>query len=367
MKKILVIEDDFTLRSEIATILTFEGYDVVEAENGLLGLKLALSLLPDLILCDIMMPGMDGIHLLQELRATDSAEQIPFVFLTALAERSNLRTGMESGANDYLTKPFTRTELLSAISVHLENASHIALKHENEMKDLREIIISKIPHEMNTPLHGILGFSQVLQDEAAVISPDEIRQISKYISISGERLLNLVKRYSYFIYLYTGKDFRSKYKETEIQTEVIMTQIMSSLAMDYRRPDDIQFSIESGDIRMSETEFETVFKELVDNAFKFSLPGSKINVTSTVDKANLILVIEDSGCGISIQNLKKIGAFQQFDRNVNEQQGSGLGLAITKLIIELNGGELIIKSNVDIGTTITVRLPFAGAIALPVS
>ena len=357
MKKILVIEDDITLRSEISTILNFEGFNVLEAENGLAGLNFAVSLLPDIILCDIMMPEMDGIQVLREIRATESTRLIPFVLLTALAERSNLRQGMEMGADDYITKPFTRDELLNAVSIHLDKAAHIEQHHEKELNSLREAIISKIPHELNTPLHGILGFSQILNEEAGKMDAFEIRKIAEYITISGNRLLNLVKRYNHFINLLASQDQLQLIKPSSTPPEFLMSSIMANLATDYSRPDDIDFNFENGDILMSDEHFESVFRELIDNSFKFSESGTKIHVKSINNNDNYIIIIEDSGRGISAENIKRIGAFQQFEREIYEQQGSGLGLAISKLIIEQNGGKLHIKSEIGIGTTITISLP----------
>ena len=357
MKKILVIEDDPTLRMEITAILTLEGFEVMEADNGLLGLKLAISVLPDMILCDIMMPEMDGMEVLKELRINESTRLIPFVFLTALAERSSLRLGMETGADDYISKPFTRDELLHAIEAHLGKAFAITKKHDTEMRSLREMIISKIPHEMYTPLHGILGFSEVLREDAMNIKPEEIKKISEYITISADRLLNLVNRYNYFIYLFANNSARERVEYKAGASKQMLTEILKSAACEYKRQDDLNFSLCEGYINIPETELETMIRELIDNAFKFSAEGSKIQMKSLCNKENYTIIIEDQGRGISIENIKKIGAFQQFDRNIYEQQGSGLGLAMAKLIVDLNGGKFIIKSELGTGTTITVRLP----------
>jgi len=357
MKKILVIEDDLILRTEISTILQFEGYNVLEADNGLTGLKLAVSLLPDLILCDIMMPEMDGIQVLIEVRETKSSQLIPFVLLTALAERSNLRLGMESGANDYITKPFTRMELLNAISVQLEKAKSINDNLENELLVLREKIISKIPHEINTPLHGILGFSSILEEDSHKIKKTDIKIMAGYITQSGKRLLSMVERYNYFIKLLASKNTRGIDPKHCSTPELIISSIIASITTDYKRPEDIEFSLEDGDIIISDKEFATLLRELIDNAYKFSTPKEKIYIKSVCDEKYYSLSIQDFGRGISNKDLRRIGAFQQFDREIYEQQGTGLGLAISKLIVELNGGIFNIKSEINEGTTITIKIP----------
>lgn len=126
MIKVLVIEDDINVRSNIHQLLEESGYDVRSAENGLEGLKAVKKDLPDVIICDIMMPEKDGYQVLQEISADPETAAIPFIFLTAKAEVSDIRYGMQSGADDYLLKPFTSAELLKAIELRLNKRSLIA-------------------------------------------------------------------------------------------------------------------------------------------------------------------------------------------------------------------------------------------------
>lgn len=128
MFKILVIEDEEDLRETIGEILRAEDFHVIEAENGQIGLQLAKEEMPDLIICDIRMPKLDGYEVLYQLRENASTQTLPFIFLTALAAKQDLRLGMDLGADDYLTKPFTRQELLSAITTRL--ARHKAFENE---------------------------------------------------------------------------------------------------------------------------------------------------------------------------------------------------------------------------------------------
>jgi len=125
MKKILLIEDNDEIRENTAEILELANYKVVTAANGKLGIETALSEVPDLIVCDIMMPVLDGYGVLHALHKNDSVKNIPFIFLTAKTERSDLRKGMELGADDYITKPFSGTELLNAIEGRLKKADLI--------------------------------------------------------------------------------------------------------------------------------------------------------------------------------------------------------------------------------------------------
>jgi DNA-binding NarL/FixJ family response regulator len=120
IKKILVIEDEPEMRRNLATILRMERFDVSQAENGRVGLEMARKDLPDLILCDVMMPEMDGHGVLQALREDTKTATVPFIFLTAKGEKADQRSGMDLGADDYLTKPVAKADLLGAISARLK-------------------------------------------------------------------------------------------------------------------------------------------------------------------------------------------------------------------------------------------------------
>ncbi|WP_009630924.1 response regulator transcription factor [Synechocystis sp. PCC 7509] len=120
MMKILVIEDEVLLRANTVQILSFEDFHTIEAENGLLGVQLAQEQLPDLILCDVMMPELDGYGVLVALRQNPLTSAIPFIFTTAKASYADLHQGMELGADDFLSKPFSADELLAAISTQLK-------------------------------------------------------------------------------------------------------------------------------------------------------------------------------------------------------------------------------------------------------
>lgn len=119
MKKILVVEDEFDVRTSIRDLLEEKGYRVFSAPDGKEGIGLALELVPDLIICDIMMPGMDGFEVIKAVSENESTRAIPFIFLTARAEMGDLRQGMQRGADDYLIKPFKAADLLNAIETRL--------------------------------------------------------------------------------------------------------------------------------------------------------------------------------------------------------------------------------------------------------
>jgi DNA-binding NarL/FixJ family response regulator len=122
---VLIIEDEVQMRQNIARLLRLEGYHPVEARNGLEGVALAQSVSPGIILCDITMPGLDGFAVLERVRAIPALTTVPFIFLTARGDARDVRAGMNLGADDYLPKPFTVTDLLSAIEARLHRVRHV--------------------------------------------------------------------------------------------------------------------------------------------------------------------------------------------------------------------------------------------------
>lgn len=132
MTKILVIEDETSVRLNILELLEAEEFEVVGAENGMIGVLWALEYVPDLIVSDVMMPELDGYGVLATLREDPATATIPFIFLSAKADKADLRQGMELGADDYLTKPFTRSELLQSIIARLEKQAAVVQQHTPE-------------------------------------------------------------------------------------------------------------------------------------------------------------------------------------------------------------------------------------------
>jgi CRP-like cAMP-binding protein/CheY-like chemotaxis protein len=152
-KKILIIEDHDAIRENIVEILEMAKYTVFEADNGKTGVEMALKHIPDVILCDIMMPELDGYGVLYMLHKYTETSGIPFIFLTAKADHKDLRKGMEMGADDYLTKPFDDMELLNAIEVRLRKKAYVQLQDETKQDNLKVLV---------TKIDGLAEFTKII-------------------------------------------------------------------------------------------------------------------------------------------------------------------------------------------------------------
>lgn len=167
MKTILVIEDDSAIRNNISMILKSQGFTILQAEDGLTGVELALGASPDLIVCDIMLPEISGYEILERLRQVPDSAITPFIFLTALADRSDMRQGMNLGADDYLTKPFTSQELISAVNARLTKQQELTEPYRNEMQKAAENLRQMAYTDLLTNLPNRVRFWQKIEEYLA--------------------------------------------------------------------------------------------------------------------------------------------------------------------------------------------------------
>ncbi|MBD3880685.1 EAL domain-containing protein [Phormidium tenue FACHB-886] len=192
MTKILVIEDTVALREEILQMLELMNFEGISAATGLAGIELAQQHLPDVILCAIMMSKMNGYDVLQTLRRNPETAQIPFIFLTAKAERTDFRRGMNLGADDYLTKPFTADELIEAISARLYKQATVTIPYVAEMKRAAEQIGQMAFRDALTGLPNRILFQQRLQEALAQAGREPSQSIAVFcLSVLGYRSVNI--------------------------------------------------------------------------------------------------------------------------------------------------------------------------------
>jgi len=360
MKDILVIEDNPSIRDDIKTTLIFEGYHVLEAENGVKGVELALVKMPDLIISDIMMPELDGYGVLHSLQNHDITASIPFIFLTARAERENMRYGMELGADDYLMKPFTTEELLAAIDTRLKKQENIKKGSDEKLEELRGQIVHSLPHELRTPLTSIIGFSEFLAEDADSVGKDQLKEIGKSIFESANRLDRLIENYLTYaqielLALEPDKVLLLR-DSNPIDATGLIKNIAEQKADEYQRTADLSQKISKCHVQISEENFTKILQEILDNAFKFSESGTPVTITGNSKSGFYTIEITDHGRGLTGKQIKNIGVFMQFERKFYEQQGSGFGLTIAKKLINLHGGELTIESNPNEKTVVAFTL-----------
>jgi two-component system, sensor histidine kinase and response regulator len=361
MTRILVIEDEELIRDVIVATLEMSNLETISAENGLVGLELARQYLPDLIISDIMMPELDGYSVLLELHSHAETASIPFIFLTAKADNSAMRQGMNLGADDYLTKPFVGKDLLAAVTARLERQAANVRHYAKELEDFRGNFVHALPHELRTPLTAILGFSDVILTSESDLEMSDVLQMVGYINLAGIRLFHLIEN---FLLLAQIDLIKPAPERQELLRQSYTSQPMMvigdqarQLAGKYLRELDLTIDlVEDVAVTISEDSLKKIAEELVDNAFKFSRGGTPVRISATIAADRYVLCISDTGRGMTAQQIAKVGAYVQFERSLHEQQGIGLGLTLSKGLAELYGGTLTLESTLAEGTTAWVEL-----------
>jgi len=370
MSKILVIEDIAPLRNDMVEMLRLEGYDVRGAENGVIGLQVAQEFQPELVICDIMMPEMDGYGVLNALRADIRTRTLPFIFLTAKVERVEVRKGMGLGADDYLLKPLENDELIQAVRTRLEQRLTIEEEAAEQLTRLRESITTALPHELRTPLNTIIGFSDMLMVESSLVKPDDVYEWAGHINGAAQRLNRLVENYLTYVRIQAlARDAKRLVKiraQTTRNPRTIAEHQAIFAAQKYQRTDDLVMEYgEQAPVAIGENDLSKILDEVLDNAFKFSLPGITVKLITSTRQSDDGLLYEikviDYGRGLKPEQIRDIGAYMQFDRLIHEQQGTGMGLAVAKGLAELYMGVLELASQVGSYTDVTISLPISVA------
>ena len=356
MEKILVIEDELLILESIIEILQLEGYECLKAINGEEGVEKAKDETPDLIVCDIQMPGINGHEVLQILRDNPRTSTVPFIFLSAMVDKSDQRKGMLLGADDYLTKPFQPEDLLSSVKTRLEK--HLAITKRMEV--LRDSIALALPHELQTPLVTIMGYAEMLSDKFKASNDDEGLEFSEAIQQAGVRLNRLIKNFIFYEKLElmsTDSQSKALLKGVSEITQDLVDDTSHKVAKRFNRKDDLDVSVEKSVISIPITYFSILIEELLDNAFKFSKKGTKVTLYGNKKDENCQIIITDYGKGMTDEQLATISAYLQFERQKYEQQGMGLGLIISMKIAEVYGGKIKINSKYGEFTEVIVSLP----------
>lgn len=355
--RILVADDEPQIRTTLELMLQHFGHKVELAGDGQHALAL-LSQEPDLVLCDVNMPGTNGFAVLEALRKHPRLQETPFIFLTGLDDRQNMRHGMALGADDYLTKPFTIEELSTAIAACYHK--HASMRHRLRQfaESRRSAVSAAWSHELLTPIHGVLGFASMLEEESGTITREELQWMAKGIRKSGERQLALAKKILRHHELLRCRD-EGRADRAHARACVLATAATAAAKLAGREL-DVVVGCADAVLEPGASWLETVATELVENACKFSVPGSPVVVNGTVAGSVYRFEVRDAGRGMSAEERGSIAPFRQFNREKNEQQGLGLGLSLVHEITSLLGGSLRLSPGVGgAGLHVTVELPLA--------
>lgn len=341
MTTILVVEDDYNLSHNIVDVLENSGYDVELAANGFDGLNIALQILPDLILCDVMMPQMDGYELLEQLNKNPKTSNIPFIFLTAKVESKDLRKGMILGADDYLFKPFKIDDLLNAIETRIKKRHF----YKNELESLKYNITNKVPENLRDKLFNILGFSHIIEEEFNSLSNQEITELNNYIISAGKSLHKGIEKLIVYSNLLSNKQPKVETENNLEISEEYFTNIIFDTPFILSRTKDIKLNFSPAKLKINKCYFDILFNELIENAILTSPADSEIKIEG---------VIKDNSYSIELLNYIKDNPSFYFD---NMNKNNELGMPIVLEILSNSKGKIEIKKTTDNRNSILLSLP----------
>jgi signal transduction histidine kinase len=353
MRTILVVDDDTSVLQTYALALTQQGYDVLTAPSGAEALDCARRHLPDLVLCDINMPGMDGRAVLQEMRRDPDLGSRQFVLMTGNPRDVTPRSGMELGADDFLVKPFTLQDLSRCVAARLARASVHWRVEDRAIAGLRDTLHWVLPHEFFTPLNGILGLVDVLRNEIDQLDPEETRELLAAIEESGWKLHRSLR--NYLLLLDLGRIVDAAPAGVPLHGDALASALrtgVATAARRHQREQDVRVDTAAIGIVCAATDLAIVAEELVDNALRYSRHGTEVRIALSPAGE---LSVSDLGRGMTEEQLAQVGAFRQFDHAAREQQGLGLGLFLVRELARCCGAEVQIESEHGRGTTVNVR------------
>ncbi|MBI1857690.1 MAG: hybrid sensor histidine kinase/response regulator [Candidatus Melainabacteria bacterium] len=365
--KLLIVDDSSNNRAAISYWLGEDDYEILHAVDGPSALKIVEMFVPDIILLDYNLPGIDGIEVCQRIRAMDNLPFVPIVMMSSHAPEAQV-IALEQGADEFIIMPIQATELKSRLRamLRLKEAVSRSLELTKQNKKLQELdkiksnFISKVSHELKTPLQAILGYTDILRQGLQGELNYPQRLMTKQIKDAGEQLLSMINQLL---------DFESIEKGTlQVMAEVFdienvfdyLQQVMAPYAL--KKKIGLNFVLENKGIQLQSDRnlLQKALLNIISNSIKFSKEGGKVYITARDVLDGVIeFKVKDEGVGIAKSNIAYIfEKFWQVDDSITRNYGGiGIGLALAKKIITKLGGGINVESKPNAGSTFIIHIP----------
>jgi len=378
----ILIVDDLAENIEIlGTVLRKKKYKVAVAMNGEGAISIAKQIMPDLILLDIAMPGMDGFTVCRMMKDEPATAGIPVIFLTASADTEDVVTGFSLGAVDYVTKPFKAPELLMRIKTHLtikklqlelEQANltlekkveertkeiHEAKERAENSNRLKSEFLSQISHEIRTPLNAVITSAGLIEMEMHDKVDDFLKPLFVSLKNGAKRIIRTVD-----LILNTAQVHTNSY-DTQI-TRIDLVELLTLTSSMYKFQAwekklkfETDIPVACAYINGDSHAVTQIFEQLFDNAINYTKEGF-IKLSLREDEENFAVTVEDTGMGISPAFQKQLFSYfaQELVGYTRPYEGNGLGLALAKKFCEINNASLSVESEKNKGSKFTVVFP----------
>ena len=353
--RILVVDDQPANIQIVGSVLGKLGYEIVPASDGLTALKRIAIRPPDLILLDLLMPGMDGCEVCRHVRENPDWNDIPVIFLSAADDKDLIVRALDSGGVDYITKPFNQAELISRVRTHL--ALKNARDRLKQLAEDKDELMGILTHDLKSHLAGIEMSATVLRDQVVKLGDSRSTQLAENILHSGTQLLAFVKEFLANAAADHGLEIKPVRLNLSESAIIAMRQYQEPAR---RKRLEIQTDLPNEAFVLADpSALNQVLDNLLSNAIKFSPPGKKIFFKVRSENSHVEFQIQDQGPGFKPEDRARL--FHRYARLSARPTGgepsTGLGLSIVnKLVLAMNG-KLSCHSIHGEGTTFTVQLP----------
>ncbi|GAC1537438.1 MAG: hypothetical protein NVS2B7_07750 [Herpetosiphon sp.] len=349
--RLLVVDDNPMNVDMLCRRLEKRGFTVQGAESGQQALQLLEQQRFDLILLDIMMPGIDGLEVLRQVRQMSSEADLPVIMVTAKDASEDVVVALELGANDYVTKPIDLPIVMARVRTHLR------MKRLGEIKDEFLRIAS---HDLKSPLSVVQSTAMLLKTIVPELSLDaEVSELLDSLTRSSMAMQHIIGD---FLDLQAIQDGQLKLSLLPTNLTGLVKQVIDN-NKDYAQRKGIQLieqlMLPLPAVATDRARVEQVLENLVGNAIKFGFAGMPVLIRTRVEDDNVVVEVSDAGPGIKVEEFGAL--FVKYARLSNKPTGgetsSGLGLAISKQMVELHGGSIGARNNLDRGATFWFALP----------
>ena len=363
-RRILIVDDDRLNIRILSGILKSEGFEIIEADSAEIALQRYDSFRPDLVLLDVVLPGMDGFTACRCLRDRYGEDMAPVVFITAKNETEDVVEGLASGGVDYLPKPFRRKEALARIRTHLQN--RILVEQQRSFVDqltkanaAKNKLLGMAAHDLRNPLASIRGLAEFLRDgTVGALSTDQLDLVNT-IHDTSQSMLTLLNELLDVATIEAGE--LKIHRELHNLNELLEKSVYLNNINAGRKNTKIVFSpLEEAPIaRIDYAKMKQVVDNLLSNAVKYSPPGSVVHVRVTGSAPAYTFAVQDAGPGIPENERDKL--FKDFTtlsvKPTGGEKSTGLGLAICRKIVEAHRGAITATNLPQGGCEFAVTLP----------
>lgn len=360
---ILVVDDVVSNVLLLKILLTKENFKVLTANNGYTCIEIAQNNHPDLILLDVMMPDINGFETAEKLKSDPATADIPIIFLTALNAPSDLVKGFQVGANDFLTKPFNKEELVMRVmrQIQLVFAKRIIESQNAELKRTisnRDKMYSVIAHDLRSPMASIrMVLNLLVSTISSELIGEELFSLLDKANKESEETHDLLDNLLKWTKSQTGR-INVVHQNFDISDVLIGIEDIFSLIAENKKQ-KINFDKQTGSImvRADKDMLNTVLRNFMSNAIKFTPEGKDIDILVDKQDKFVKVSIRDHGVGISPERIATLFSAGQTTYGTNNEEGSGLGLQLCQDFARKNGGDVMVESVLGEGSTFSVFVP----------